>query len=85
MARGWESKAIESQQQDSRESTAWKPLLTPEERDRAERRASLELARASTATELGAASREAHRDMLRLKLDAIDAEIAALGDDGDRA
>lgn len=84
MARGWESKAVESQQQDAQDSRARRPALTPEERERAARRRSLELAQANTQAELVAACRAAHREMLRLRLEAIRAQLAALAEDGAR-
>lgn len=78
MARGWESKAIESQQEDARQAKTRGRALTADERARLARRASLELALASTQAELQAACRPAHRDMLRMKLDAIQVELAGL-------
>jgi len=78
VARGWESKAIESQQDDARAAGTIRPALTPQQRERAERRASLELAVAQAQAELQAACRPAHRDMLRLKLDALKAELGTL-------
>jgi hypothetical protein len=78
MARGWESKAIESQQDDARTDRPTRRDLTPAERAVAERRATVELAMASTQAELQAACRPAHRDMLRLKLEALKAELGTL-------
>jgi hypothetical protein len=78
MARGWESKAIESQQDDAMADKQPRPLLTPEERERANRRRTLELALARTHAELQTACHAAHRDMLRLRLEALQAELAAL-------
>ena len=78
MARGWESKAIESQQDDALSKQSRRPALTPDERARAERRSSLELALARTQAELQAACHAAHRDMLRLKLEAVQAQLAEL-------
>jgi hypothetical protein len=78
MARGWESKAIESQQEDARAARKVRPALTPAERERAERRALLELAMAQAQAELQAASRPAHREMVQLKLDALKAELGTL-------
>jgi hypothetical protein len=76
MARGWESKAVESQQQDaSAAATAPRRALTPEQRDQARRRLTLEMALADAAAELRAACRPAHREMLRLKLEAIRVEL----------
>lgn len=79
MARGWESKAVESQQEDARRAPAPARQLTTDERDRLAQRRSLELALAGTQAELQAACRPAHRDMLRLRLEAIQAQLAALG------
>jgi hypothetical protein len=79
MARGWESKAVESQQQDARDAKRSGRALTSEERRHQERRSLLELARASAQSELRAACRPAHREMLRMKLEAIQAELAVIG------
>jgi hypothetical protein len=78
MARGWESKAIESQQEDAQSARKPRRELTPDERVRAERRTSLQLALARAQAELAAAYQPAYREMLRLKLDALRAELAAL-------
>jgi hypothetical protein len=78
VARGWESKAVESQQDDARGATAPKRDWSPEARDRAQRRAILELALASTQADLSAACRPAHRDMLLRKLEALKAELGTL-------
>ena len=52
--------------------------LSAEERTQLQRRVMLELALAQTQAELQAACRPAHRDMLRLKLDALKAELGTL-------
>ena len=78
MARGWESKAVESQQDDARAANRPRRELTPDERRRAERRAVLELAITQAQAELQAACRSAHRDMVRLKLEALQADLRAL-------
>src|SRR4029453_7219583 len=57
MARGWESKSVESQQDDARGTPVAKRNWSPEERDRAQRRAMLELALASTQADLAVACR----------------------------
>jgi hypothetical protein len=79
MARGFDSKFVESQQDDARakESNA-KPALTAAERARLNRRRTLELALARTQAELQAACHAAHRDMLRLKLQALQDELGTL-------
>jgi len=71
MARGWESKSIESQQDDAERKASTKPALTPVERDLAAQKGVLELALAQTQAEMGAACRPAHREMLTLRLGAI--------------
>jgi hypothetical protein len=78
MARGWESKSIESQQEDAQAAKARKPALTPEERARAERRTSLQLALARAQSELQAACQPAYRDMLRMKLETLQQQLAEL-------
>jgi hypothetical protein len=78
MARGWESKSIESQQDDAQAQKPIRRDLSPEERALAQRRATLELALAGAQAELQAASRPAHQEMLRLKLDALKAELGTL-------
>ena len=78
MARGWESKSIESQQDDARADRPLRRELTPDERTEVERRRTLELAMARTQAELLAACHPAHRDMLRLRLEALQAELGLL-------
>jgi hypothetical protein len=84
MARGWESKSVEQQQEESGRSRGRRParVLTPEEQDRQQAREQLRLALARTETELRAACRPAHRDMLRLRLEAIRSELAAIETSG---
>ena len=79
MARGWESKSIESQQEDARAASVQKPVLSPEERARVERRTTLQMALARAQAELQAACQPAYRDMLRLKLETIRAQLVELG------
>ena len=78
MARGWESKSIESQQDDARAEQATRPALTGEERARLNRRRTLEMAVAQTHSELRMACHAAHREMLRLRLEALQAELGTL-------
>ena len=49
MARGWESKSVESQQDDAARGKMCRPALTPEEQERLVRRRTLELSRARLA------------------------------------
>ena len=78
MARGFESKSVESQQFDAQVARKPQPALSAEERARLDRRKTLELALARTQAELQAACHAAHRDMLRLKLEALQAELGTL-------
>ena len=78
MARGWESKSIESQQEEAARERAPKPPLTPEQQADAARRRTLELARTRTADDLSRATSPQHQAMLRRTLTAIDEQLAQL-------
>lgn len=83
MARGFDSKSVEYQQEEaqrSREQGTERPL-SEEERARAQRQATLALARARTAADLRASDAPVQRAMLRRALRALDEELASLGDD----
>lgn len=78
MARGWESKAVESQQDDAGRKPVAGKDLTAEQRDRLQQKAGLELALAESQAQLTAACRPAHREMLQLRLAAIQAQLKDL-------
>jgi len=80
LARGWESKSVESQQEESFRDAEGRDLqaLSPEERARHERLASLELSRARTLDQLERATSPAHRAMLKRTLLALERDIAGL-------
>ncbi len=80
MARGWESKSVESQQEESFRESEQSDFqqLSPEERARRERLASLELSRARTLGQLERATGQAHRAMLKRTLLALERDIAGL-------
>jgi hypothetical protein len=78
MARGFESKSVESQQEEAQRRKTLQPAMTAEEKEREDRRRGLELALAQTQAEMSAACRPAHREMLKLRLDAIRAQIEDL-------
>ena len=80
MARGWESKSVESQQEESFRESEQSDFqqLSPEERARRERLASLELSRARTLDQLERATGAAHRAMLKRTLLALERDIADL-------
>ena len=81
MARGWESKSVESQQEESFRESEQRDFqeLSPEERGRRERLASLELSRARTLDQLERATGAAHRAMLKRTLLALERDIADVG------
>jgi len=81
LARGWESKSVESQQEESFRDSLQEDFqaLAPEERERRERLASLELSRARTLDQLERATGAAHRAMLKRTLLALERDIGELG------
>lgn len=77
MARGWESKSVESQQAEASEAvarTTARPLTAEARAAQAERR-TLELARARLRADLEAATVPAHREMLARALVDLDRRI----------
>lgn len=83
MARGWESKAVEAQVEAAEERARQlerraQMELSPEERARQERLASLKLSRARTLDQLERATRPAHREMLQRTLRSLEREIENL-------
>jgi hypothetical protein len=80
MARGWESKSVESQQQDmTRDSRKRDAPLSASDRATLDRRRTLELARARTIADLRASTSAAHRSMLEQALRAIDDQLRQVG------
>jgi predicted ATPase with chaperone activity len=80
MARGWESKSVEAQQDEaSRDRAAVRPrALSADERVVLERTRTLRLQRARTLADLEKATRPAQQHMLQLGLAAIEEELARL-------
>jgi hypothetical protein len=78
MARGFESKSVESQQEEAQRGKSMRPALPADEQARQSRKAGLELALAQTQAEMTAACKPAHREMLKLKLEAIQSQIRDL-------
>jgi hypothetical protein len=78
MARGWESKAVESQIEDVQARQEAGPALTPEERERAGKRAGLELSRRRVLHDLEATRSEIRRASLEQALAFLDEEIRKL-------
>jgi hypothetical protein len=81
MARGFESKSVEAQQEEAargRKSPSGPPP-SPEQRAQQERRQTLELSRKRAKSDLSRAASPAHRRMLEQALEALDAQLAELG------
>jgi hypothetical protein len=76
MARGFESKMVEFQQEEAARGRSAAPALTGKEKARRARREGLELARARAAADLARATAPAHRKMLEQAMAAIDQQIA---------
>ena len=78
MARGWESKSVEAQQEAATTGTQSKPALTPAEAARQSQRATLMLARTRALGDLQRACAPAHRAMLEQAIEELDRKIADL-------
>jgi hypothetical protein len=79
MARGWESKAVEDQQQAAEKTgTAPKGVLDPAEAARRAERATLQLARTRALADLQHACAPAHRAMLEAAIRDLDEKIRAV-------
>ncbi|PYV50626.1 MAG: hypothetical protein DMG92_07090 [Acidobacteria bacterium] len=78
MARGWESKSVEQQQEEMIASSERKgKQLTPEEIAARQKRRGLELSRQRVLQQLEVASNPQHRTMLEAALADLDAELRA--------
>jgi hypothetical protein len=80
MARGWESKSVEDQQDAAAREKALKqaPALSPEAQARAQQRETLRLSRVRTLAALQAACQPRHRALLEETLTHLDQQLAAL-------
>jgi hypothetical protein len=78
MARGWESKAIESQQESAADARRAKPAVDPADATRQAARATLMLARTRALADLQSACAPAHRAMLEQAIADLDQRLSAL-------
>jgi len=78
MARGWDSKSVEAQQEEAAASTRLKPAVNPAEAARQSQRATLMLARTRALSDLQIACAPAHRAMLEQAIADLDAKIGRL-------
>jgi hypothetical protein len=80
MARGWESKSVEAQQDEAAgRTTSDKPHLTREEADRVREREALRLSLQSVVQRLQHSRDPRHRAMLEQALTDLERKIQALG------
>jgi hypothetical protein len=75
MARGWESKSVEQQQEEASSVNTRGAPLTPEQAAREKRRQGLLLSRQRVLQQLEAASNPRHRQMLESALADLDAQL----------
>ena len=75
MARGWESKSVEQQQEEATSSQSLGKLLTPEQIVAQQKRQGLELSRQRILQQLKVASNPQHRSMLEGALAELDAQL----------
>jgi hypothetical protein len=80
MAKGWESKSVESQMQDSQSKSSRKRggALSPLQVDTRRRREVLILSRARVERDLETSQDQRYRDLLTRALADIDAQLSAL-------
>ena len=79
MARGWESKAIESQQESAADARRTRAAANPGDPSRQAAHATLMLARTRALADLQSACAPAHRAMLEHAIAELDQRLAALG------
>lgn len=82
MAKGWESKAVEDQVEDSKTKTPGKtkPQLTPEQIENRRRKQVLLLARTRVQRDLELSQHPRHTDQLNRALADLEAQLSALDD-----
>ncbi|MEO5822177.1 MAG: hypothetical protein ABIT71_16860 [Vicinamibacteraceae bacterium] len=80
MARGWESKSVEDQQDAAERERALRqaPGMSEADKSRAQQREGLRLARVRTLATLQAACNPRHRAMLEETLAHLDTQLSAL-------
>lgn len=82
MAKGWESKSVEAQIEDSttKAPEQTKPQLTPEQVEARRRKQVLLLARTRVQRDLELSQHQRHTDQLHRALADLDAQLTALDD-----
>ena len=78
MARGFESKDVEFQQAEAERLDRTRHAPAPENRERADRRRSLQMSLTRVRQDLARASAAPHRRMLEQAVESLEAQLAAL-------
>lgn len=79
MARGWESKSVELQQDDARSSAEPKPRLTLEQKEIEARKEGLKLSRSRILEQIHATENPRYREILQQALAELEGQISRLG------
>jgi len=78
MARGWESKSVEAQQEAAIDATRTAPAVSQQDAETRSKRATLMLARTRALSDLQHACAPAHRAMLEQAIAELDRQLALL-------
>jgi hypothetical protein len=79
MARGFDSKFVEAQQEEAARDRVLRPEMTPDQRALESRRQALQMSRTRVEGDLSRATAPAHRRMLEQAISALDEQLASLG------
>jgi hypothetical protein len=79
MARGFDSKFVEAQQEEAARGKVLRPAMTPDQRALESRRQALQMSRTRVEGDLSRATAPAHRRMLEQAISALDEQLASLG------
>ena len=78
MARGWESKSVEQQQEEmSEQRKTVRPPMSPDEQQRNRKREGLLLSRKRLTQQLEAASNPRHRQILEQAIAELDSQLSS--------
>jgi hypothetical protein len=78
MARGWESKSVEQQQEEmSEQRTTFRAPISPDEQRRNRKREGLLLSRGRLTQQLQAATNPRHRQMLEQAIAELDSQLSS--------
>jgi vacuolar-type H+-ATPase subunit E/Vma4 len=79
VARGWESKSVEQQQDDARSAAKPQRRLTAEQKEIESRRQGLKLSRSRILEQIQSAGNPRYRSLLEQALAEVDAQLNRLG------